>query len=156
VSEHFQSDLERLKDRRVPNNLARRCAVTLCRDHAGLSHAEIAALFRMPSSNSDRGHRDIGRLTEQRLVATTGFSRMVEILAAHFDQAKPAEARKRAMATAAAMIGAVTMSRLLTTKSCPTHFSERLRKALRVREDMAKAVCFGRLRATREVPQDSR
>ncbi len=32
--------------------------------------------------------------------ATTGFSRMVEILAAHFDQARPAEARKRAMATA--------------------------------------------------------
>src|SRR5258708_29933124 len=31
-----------------------------------------------------------------RDVATTGFSRMVEILAAHFDQARPAEARKRA------------------------------------------------------------
>ena len=49
-----------------------------------------------------------------RDVATTGFSRMVEILAAHFDQARPAEARKRAMATAAALIGAVTMSRVLT------------------------------------------
>jgi TetR/AcrR family transcriptional repressor of nem operon len=51
-----------------------------------------------------------------RDVATTGFSRMVEILAAHFDQARPAEARKRAMATAAAMIGAVTMSRVLTNQ----------------------------------------
>jgi len=49
-----------------------------------------------------------------RDVATTGFSRMVEILAAHFDQARPAEARKRAMSTAATMIGAVTMSRVLT------------------------------------------
>jgi hypothetical protein len=49
-----------------------------------------------------------------RDVATTGFSRMVEILAAHFDQARPAEARKRAMATAAAMVGAVTMSRVVT------------------------------------------
>ena len=53
-----------------------------------------------------------------RDVATTGFSRMVEILAAHFGQAKPAEARKRArkraMARAAAMIGAVTMARVLT------------------------------------------
>ena len=49
-----------------------------------------------------------------RDVATTGFSGMVEILATHFDQARPAEARKRAMATAAAMIGAVTMSRVLT------------------------------------------
>ncbi len=52
VSEHFQCDLETLKERGVRNNLARRCAITLCWDHAGLSHAEIAALFRMPSSNS--------------------------------------------------------------------------------------------------------
>jgi hypothetical protein len=52
VSEHFQSDLERLKERSIRNNLARRCAITLCWDHAGLSHDEIAALFRMPSSNS--------------------------------------------------------------------------------------------------------
>jgi hypothetical protein len=52
VSEHFESNLERLKERRSRNNLARRCAMTLCWDHAGLSHAEIAALFRMPSSNS--------------------------------------------------------------------------------------------------------
>ena len=34
------------------HNLARRCAITLCWDHAGLSHDEIAALFRMPSRNS--------------------------------------------------------------------------------------------------------
>jgi hypothetical protein len=52
VSEHFQSDLERLKERRIRDNLARRCAITLCWDHAGLSHDEIASLFRMPSSNS--------------------------------------------------------------------------------------------------------
>jgi hypothetical protein len=52
VSEHFQSDLERFKERSIRSNLARRCAITLCWDHAGLSHDEIAALFRMPSSNS--------------------------------------------------------------------------------------------------------
>src|ERR1700732_2292349 len=52
VSEHLQSDLERLKERSIRNNLARRCAITLCWDHAGLSDDEIAALFRMPSSNS--------------------------------------------------------------------------------------------------------
>jgi chromosomal replication initiation ATPase DnaA len=52
VSEHFQSDLERLKQRSIRNNLARRCAITLCWDHAGLSHDEIASLFGMPSSNS--------------------------------------------------------------------------------------------------------
>ena len=52
VSEHFQSDFETLKERSIRNDLARRCAITLCWDHAGLSHDEIAALFRMPSSNS--------------------------------------------------------------------------------------------------------
>jgi AraC-like DNA-binding protein len=52
VSQHFQCDLESLKERGIRNNLARRCAITLCWDHAGLSHNEIAALFRMPSSNS--------------------------------------------------------------------------------------------------------
>ena len=52
VSQHFQCNLERLKERSIRNNLARRCAITLCWDHAGLSHNEIAALFRMPSRNS--------------------------------------------------------------------------------------------------------
>jgi len=52
VSEHFQSDLETLKKRGIRGNLARRCAITLCWDHAGLSHDEIATLFHMPSSNS--------------------------------------------------------------------------------------------------------
>lgn len=52
VSEHFGSNLEALKKRGTRNHLARRCAITLCWDHAGLSHSEIAALFDMPSSNS--------------------------------------------------------------------------------------------------------
>jgi hypothetical protein len=50
VSEHFQSDLETLKERGIRNNLARRCAITLCWDHAGLSHDEIAALFPCPAA----------------------------------------------------------------------------------------------------------
>jgi REP element-mobilizing transposase RayT len=52
VSEHFQSDLETLKEGGTRKNPARRCAVTLGWDHAGLSDDEIAALFHMPSSNS--------------------------------------------------------------------------------------------------------
>jgi hypothetical protein len=52
VSEHFECDLETLKERGIRNHLARRCAMTLCWDHAGLSHGEIAVLFCMPSSNS--------------------------------------------------------------------------------------------------------
>jgi len=52
VSEHFQCDLERLKECGMRNNLARRCAITLCWDNGGLSHNELASLFSMPSSNS--------------------------------------------------------------------------------------------------------
>ena len=55
VSEHFQSDLETLKKRGIRGNPARRCAIYAVlgsRWVAGLSHYEIATLFRMPSSNS--------------------------------------------------------------------------------------------------------
>src|SRR5690348_14733695 len=52
VGEHFESSAEALRERGTRNHLARRCAITLCWDHAGLSHKEIATLFRMPSSNS--------------------------------------------------------------------------------------------------------
>ena len=52
VSKHFESDLQTLKERGKRNSLARRRASTLCRDHAGLSHDDITALIRMPSSNS--------------------------------------------------------------------------------------------------------
>ena len=50
MREQFQFDLEALKERGIRNNLARRFAITVCRGHAGLSHGEIAALFRLPSS----------------------------------------------------------------------------------------------------------
>jgi hypothetical protein len=43
VSEHFQSDLETPKERGIRNNLARRCTITLCWDHAGLSQDGIPA-----------------------------------------------------------------------------------------------------------------
>jgi len=52
VSEHFGSNPETLKERGARNHPARCCAITLCWDHAGMSHSEIAALFGMPSSNS--------------------------------------------------------------------------------------------------------
>ncbi len=52
VSQHFESNLEALKERGIRDHLARRCAITLCWDRAGLSHGEIAALFGLPSSNS--------------------------------------------------------------------------------------------------------
>jgi TetR/AcrR family transcriptional regulator, transcriptional repressor for nem operon len=88
------------------NGLKAALAVYVCAEHrdnprAGCPLAGLGSEL----ARSDKRVRD---------TATTGFSRMVEILAAHFDQARPAEAKKRAMATAAAMIGAVTMSRVLT------------------------------------------
>ena len=88
------------------NGLKAALAVYLCAEHRNNPRdgCPLAALGS-ELARSDKRVRD---------VATSGFSRMVEILAAHFDQARPAEARKRAMATAAAMIGAVTMSRVLT------------------------------------------
>src|SRR5260221_12604298 len=86
------------------NGLKAALAVYVCAEHRDNPRdgCPLAALGS-ELARSDKRVRDI---------ATTGFSRMVEILAAHFDQARPAEARKRAMATAAAMIGGVTMSRV--------------------------------------------
>jgi putative transposase len=52
VSEHFKTNPEKLRERGTRGNVARRCAITLCWDYAGMSHGEIATLFRMPSSNS--------------------------------------------------------------------------------------------------------
>ncbi len=88
------------------NGLKAALAVYVCAEHCNnLREGCPLAALGSELARSDKTVRD---------VATIGFSRMVEILAAHFDQARPAEARKRAMATAAAMIGAVTMSRVLT------------------------------------------
>jgi hypothetical protein len=62
LTEPFQCDLETLKTRGIRGNLARRCAITLCWDHAGLSHHEIAALFGMAQqqcgSPDDSGNED--------------------------------------------------------------------------------------------------
>ena len=52
VSHHFECNPEALKQRGIRDHLARRCAITLCWDRAGLSHGEIAEIFGMPSSNS--------------------------------------------------------------------------------------------------------
>ena len=52
VSQYFRSNTEKLKERGASDQVARRCAITLCWDYTGLSHGEIAVLFRMPSSNS--------------------------------------------------------------------------------------------------------
>jgi hypothetical protein len=52
----FNPDLERLDERGIRNNLARRCAIMPCWDHAGLSHAEICGVI--PDAEQQFGGSD--------------------------------------------------------------------------------------------------
>ena len=51
---------------------------------------------------------------EIRNAATAGFLRLVDILAEQFDQTHPSEGKKKAIVAAVTMIGALTMSRIVT------------------------------------------
>ena len=51
---------------------------------------------------------------EIRDAATAGFLRLVDILAEQFEQTHPSEAKKKASVAAVTMIGALTMSRIVT------------------------------------------
>jgi TetR/AcrR family transcriptional regulator, transcriptional repressor for nem operon len=61
-----------------------------------------------------------------RAVATEGFLKLVDIMAGHFGKAKPADARRRALPAVSMMIGAMTMSRMVTD---PELSAEILREA---------------------------
>jgi TetR/AcrR family transcriptional repressor of nem operon len=54
---------------------------------------------------------------QTRSAATAGFLKMVDVLAGQFEQAKPSEARKRAIAAAATLIGALTMARIVNDEA---------------------------------------
>jgi TetR/AcrR family transcriptional regulator, transcriptional repressor for nem operon len=64
---------------------------------------------------------------EIRDAATVGFLRLVDILAEQFDQTHPSEGKKKASVAAVTMIGAVTMSRVVTDAALSTSL---LRNAL--------------------------
>ena len=49
-----------------------------------------------------------------RAAATAGFLKLVEIMAGQFGKIRPATARRRALVAVSTMIGAVTMSRVVT------------------------------------------
>ena len=49
-----------------------------------------------------------------RAAATTGFLKLVEIMAGQFGKIPPAAARRRALVAVSTMIGALTMSRIVT------------------------------------------
>jgi TetR/AcrR family transcriptional repressor of nem operon len=58
---------------------------------------------------------ELGRSDEKtRAVATEGFLKLVNIMAGQFGKAKPADARRRALVAVSTMIGAMTMSRMVT------------------------------------------
>src|SRR5262245_62916257 len=95
-------------------------AVSGKRGRAGLKAAAAAYLSTLHRDNPRDGCplaalcSELSRADAQtRSVATAGFLKMVDVLANQFDQDKPKEARKRAIAAAATLIGALTMSRIV-------------------------------------------
>jgi TetR/AcrR family transcriptional repressor of nem operon len=70
---------------------------------------------------------ELARSHEQtRAAATAGFLRLVEIMAGQFGKLPPATARRRALVAVSTMIGALTMSRIVTD---PELSAENLREA---------------------------
>ncbi len=58
---------------------------------------------------------ELGRSDEKtRAVATEGFLKLVNIMAGQLGNAKPADARRKALVAVSTMIGALTMSRMVT------------------------------------------
>ena len=55
--------------------------------------------------------------TQTRAAATAGFLKLVDALAGGFDDATPDEARRRAMVAALTLIGALTVSRVVTDQA---------------------------------------
>jgi hypothetical protein len=51
-----------------------------------------------------------------RNTATAAFLKLVDIVAGQIDEAKPEEAKKRAMVAVSTMIGALTMSRIMNDR----------------------------------------
>src|SRR5258708_217412 len=68
--------------------------------------------------------------TETRNAATAAFLKMVDILAGQIDEAKPEEAKKRAMVAVSTMIGALTMSRIMNDKRLSTSLLRNAQEAL--------------------------
>ncbi len=54
--------------------------------------------------------------TETRNTAMAAFLKLVDIVAGQIDEAKPEEAKKRAMVAVSTMIGALTISRIMNDK----------------------------------------
>ena len=55
--------------------------------------------------------------TQTRAAATAGFLELVDALAGGFEEGTPDEARRRAMVAALTLIGALTVSRVVTDQA---------------------------------------
>jgi len=68
--------------------------------------------------------------TATRETATHGFNRLVDVVAKQFPRTKPEIARERAEFIVCAMVGAMTMSRMVTDPDLSTSILERTRRRL--------------------------
>lgn len=84
--------------------------------------ADTVAIYLSPEHRDDPAHGcalaalgpELGRAdAETRAEATGGFLKFIDMLVEHAEGMRPDQARKRAIAAAATMIGAMTMARMV-------------------------------------------
>jgi TetR/AcrR family transcriptional regulator, transcriptional repressor for nem operon len=74
---------------------------------------------------------ELGRSDDKtRAVATDGFQKLVEIMARQFGKAKPADARRKALVAVSTMIGAMTVSRIVSDPELSAEILEEAKKSL--------------------------
>jgi TetR/AcrR family transcriptional regulator, transcriptional repressor for nem operon len=74
---------------------------------------------------------ELGRSDEKtRAVATDGFLKLVEIMAGQFGKIPPGAARRRALVAVSTMIGALTMSRIVTDPELSAEILKEAEKSL--------------------------
>src|SRR5271157_1311753 len=77
---------------------------------------------------------ELGRSDEKtRAVATDGFLKLVEIMAGQFGKITPGAARRRALVAVSTMIGALTMSRIVTDPDLSEEILRLAEKSMTVR-----------------------
>jgi TetR/AcrR family transcriptional regulator, transcriptional repressor for nem operon len=74
---------------------------------------------------------ELGRSDEKtRAVATEGFLKLVDIMTGQFGKAKRADARRKALVAVSTMIGALTMSRMVTDPELSAEILREAKKSL--------------------------
>jgi TetR/AcrR family transcriptional regulator, transcriptional repressor for nem operon len=74
---------------------------------------------------------ELGRSDDKtRAVATDGFQKLVEIMATQFGKAKPDDARRKALVAVSTMIGAMTVSRIVSDPELSAEILEEAKKSL--------------------------